>query len=302
MSILIDKNTKVLVQGITGKEGSFHAQQMIDYGTKVVGGVTPGKGGQTHLGVPVFNTVEEAVKATGADASIVFVPAPFAADATSEAIEAGLKVVCCITEGVPINDMVPVRAQAIEAGCRLVGPNCPGLITPGECKIGIMPGNIFSSGPVGLISRSGTLTYQAASATDTESVIAALTRAGFGQSTCVGIGGDPILGTYFKDCLPHFAKDEKTKMVVLIGEIGGSAEEEAAALVKELGIPAVAMIAGRTAPPGKQMGHAGAIVSGSAGTAAAKVKAFEDAGVAVPETMQGLIEEVTKLLGAPVAN
>ncbi len=293
MSILIDKNTKVLVQGITGKEGSFHAQQMIDYGTKVVGGVTPGKGGQTHLGVPVFNTVEEAVKATGADASIVFVPAPFAADATSEAIEAGLKVVCCITEGVPINDMVPVRAQAIEAGCRLVGPNCPGLITPGECKIGIMPGNIFSSGPVGLISRSGTLTYQA---------VDALTRAGFGQSTCVGIGGDPILGTYFKDCLPHFAKDEKTKMVVLIGEIGGSAEEEAAALVKELGIPAVAMIAGRTAPPGKQMGHAGAIVSGSAGTAAAKVKAFEDAGVAVPETMQGLIEEVTKLLGAPVAN
>lgn len=293
MSILIDKNTKVLVQGITGKEGSFHAQQMIDYGTKVVGGVTPGKGGQTHLGVPVFNTVEEAVKATGADASIVFVPAPFAADATSEAIEAGLKVVCCITEGVPINDMVPVRAQAIEAGCRLVGPNCPGLITPGECKIGIMPGNIFSSGPVGLISRSGTLTYQA---------VDALTRAGFGQSTCVGIGGDPILGTYFKDCLPHFAKDEKTKMVVLIGEIGGSAEEEAAALVKELGIPAVAMIAGRTAPPGKQMGHAGAIVSGSAGTAAAKVKAFEDVGVAVPETMQGLIEEVTKLLGAPVAN
>lgn len=293
MSILIDKNTKVLVQGITGKEGSFHAQQMIDYGTKVVGGVTPGKGGQTHLGVPVFNTVEEAVKATGADASIVFVPAPFAADATSEAIEAGLKVVCCITEGVPINDMVPVRAQAIEAGCRLVGPNCPGLITPGECKIGIMPGNIFSSGSVGLISRSGTLTYQA---------VDALTRAGFGQSTCVGIGGDPILGTYFKDCLPHFAKDEKTKMVVLIGEIGGSAEEEAAALVKELGIPAVAMIAGRTAPPGKQMGHAGAIVSGSAGTAAAKVKAFEDVGVAVPETMQGLIEEVTKLLGAPVAN
>ena len=293
MSILIDKNTKVLVQGITGKEGSFHAQQMIDYGTKVVGGVTPGKGGQTHLGVPVFNTVEEAVKATGADASIVFVPAPFAADATSEAIEAGLKVVCCITEGVPINDMVPVRAQAIEAGCRLVGPNCPGLITPGECKIGIMPGNIFSSGPVGLISRSGTLTYQA---------VDALTRAGFGQSTCVGIGGDPILGTYFKDCLPHFAKDEKTKMVVLIGEIGGSAEEEAAALVKELGIPAVAMIAGRTAPPGKHMGHAGAIVSGSAGTAAAKVKAFEDVGVAVPETMQGLIEEVTKLLGAPVAN
>lgn len=291
MSILIDKNTKVLVQGITGKEGSFHAQQMIDYGTQVVGGVTPGKGGQSHLDRPVFSTVKKAVQQTGADASIIFVPAPFAADAVSEAIDAGLKTVVCITEGVPINDMVPVREQAIRAGVRLIGPNCPGLVTPGECKIGIMPANIFSSGPVGLISRSGTLTYQA---------VDALTRAGFGQSTCVGIGGDPILGTYFKDCLPHFAQDEKTKMVVLIGEIGGSAEEEAAALVKELGIPAVAMIAGRTAPPGKRMGHAGAIVSGSAGTAAAKVKAFEDIGVAVPETMGGLIEEVTKLLGQPV--
>ncbi|MFA5505745.1 MAG: succinate--CoA ligase subunit alpha [Vulcanimicrobiota bacterium] len=291
MSILIDKNTKVLVQGITGKEGSFHAQQMIDYGTQVVGGVTPGKGGQSHLDRPVFNTVKKAVQQTGADASIIFVPAPFAADAVSEAIDAGLKTVVCITEGVPINDMVPVREQAIRAGVRLIGPNCPGLVTPGECKIGIMPANIFSSGPVGLISRSGTLTYQA---------VDALTRAGFGQSTCVGIGGDPILGTYFKDCLPYFARDEKTKMVVLIGEIGGSAEEEAAALVKELGIPAVAMIAGRTAPPGKRMGHAGAIVSGSAGTAAAKVKAFEDIGVAVPETMGGLIEEVTKLLGQPV--
>lgn len=291
MSILIDKNTKVLVQGITGKEGTFHAQQMIDYGTQVVGGVTPGKGGTKHLERPVFDTVEQAVKETGADASIIFVPAAFAADAVSEAIDSGLKIVCCITEGVPINDMVPVREKAIQAGARLIGPNCPGLITPGECKIGIMPGNIFSSGPVGLISRSGTLTYQA---------VDALTRAGFGQSTCVGIGGDPILGTYFKDCLPHFAKDEKTKLVVLIGEIGGSAEEEAAAVVKELGIPAVAMIAGRTAPPGKRMGHAGAIVSGSAGTAAAKVKAFEEAGVAVPETMSGLIEEVTKLLGAPV--
>lgn len=291
MSILIDKNTKVLVQGITGKEGSFHSQQMIDYGTQVVGGVTPGKGGTKHLDRPVFDSVAQAVADTGADASIIFVPAPFAADAISEAIAAGLKTICCITEGVPINDMVPVRAEALAAGVRLIGPNCPGLITPGECKIGIMPGNIFSSGPVGLVSRSGTLTYQA---------VDALTRAGFGQSTCVGIGGDPILGTYFKDCLPHFAKDEKTKMVVLIGEIGGSAEEEAAALVKELGIPAVAMIAGRTAPPGKTMGHAGAIVSGSSGTAAAKVAAFEAVGVAVPETMSGLIEEVTKLIGAPV--
>lgn len=291
MSILIDKNTKVLVQGITGKEGSFHTQQMIDYGTQVVGGVTPGKGGTKHLDRPVFNTVDKAVNATGADATIIFVPAPFAADAVSEAIASGIKTVVCITEGVPINDMVPIRARAVSEGVRLIGPNCPGLITPGECKIGIMPANIFSSGPVGLISRSGTLTYQA---------VDALTRAGFGQSTCVGIGGDPILGTYFKDCLPYFAKDENTKMVVLIGEIGGSAEEEAAAMVKELGIPAVAMIAGRTAPPGKRMGHAGAIVSGSSGTAAAKVAAFEAAGVAVPETMDGLIEEVTKLLGAPV--
>lgn len=293
MSILIDKNTKVIVQGFTGKEGSFHAQQMIEYGTQVVGGVTPGKGGTSHLNRPVFNAVETAVQETGADVSIIFVPAPFAADAISEAIASGVKLVCCITEGIPINDMVAVRAEALAAGVRLVGPNCPGLITPGECKIGIMPGNIFSSGPVGLISRSGTLTYQA---------VDALTRAGYGQSTCVGIGGDPILGTYFKDCLPLFAEDPKTKMVVLIGEIGGSAEEEAAALVKELGIPAVAMIAGRTAPPGKRMGHAGAIVSGSSGTAAAKVEAFEKAGVAVPETMEGLIAEVTKILGAPVAS
>ena len=266
MSILINKDTKVIVQGFTGKEGSFHSQQMIDYGTQIVGGVTPGKGGQTHLGKPVFNSVEEAVKATGANASIIFVPPPFAADAISEAIAAGLKMICCITEGVPINDMVPVRAEAEAKGVRLVGPNCPGLITPGECKMGIMPGNIFSSGPIGFISRSGTLTYQA---------VDALTRAGFGQSTCVGIGGDPIIGTQFKDCIALFADDPKTKMVVMIGEIGGSAEEEAAALVKELGIPCVAMIAGRTAPPGKTMGHAGAIVSGSSGTAAAKVKAFE---------------------------
>lgn len=292
MSILIDKNTKVLVQGITGKEGSFHAEQMIEYGTQVVGGVTPGKGGMTHLDRPVFNTVDEAVKKTGADASIIFVPAPFAADAILEAVDAGIKTVVCITEGVPINDMVAVREKAVRAGVRLIGPNCPGLITPGECKIGIMPGNIFKAGgPVGLISRSGTLTYQA---------VDALTRAGFGQSTCVGIGGDPILGTYFKDCLTHFAKDENTKMVVLIGEIGGSAEEEAAELIKELGIPAVAMIAGRTAPPGKRMGHAGAIVSGSAGTAAAKVEAFEAVGVAVPETLDGLVAEVGKILGAPV--
>jgi succinyl-CoA synthetase alpha subunit len=292
MSIFIDKSTKVVVQGITGKEGSFHTQQMIDYGTKIVGGVTPGKGGQTHLGVPIFDTVAQAVKETGADTSIIFVPAAYAADACSEAIDSGLKMVICITEGIPINDMVAVRDQAVSNGVRLVGPNCPGVITPGECKIGIMPGNIFSPGPVGFISRSGTLTYQAADA---------LTRAGFGQSTCVGIGGDPIIGTYFRDCVAEFAKDEKTKVLVLIGEIGGAAEEDAAALIKELGIPAVAMIAGRTAPPGKRMGHAGAIVSGSSGTAAAKVAAFEAAGVAVPETIEGMVEEVRKLLGAPVA-
>ena len=291
MSILINKDTKVIVQGFTGKEGSFHSQQMMDYGTQIVGGVTPGKGGQTHVDKPVFNSVEEAVEATGANASIIFVPPPFAADAISEAIAAGLKMICCITEGVPINDMVPVRAEAAAAGVRLVGPNCPGLITPGECKMGIMPGNIFSPGPIGFISRSGTLTYQA---------VDALTRAGFGQSTCVGIGGDPIIGTQFKDCIALFADDPNTKMVVMIGEIGGSAEEEAAALIKELGMPCVAMIAGRTAPPGKTMGHAGAIVSGSSGTAAAKVKAFEDIGVAVPETMGGLIEEVTKIIGQPV--
>ncbi len=291
MSIFIDKNTKVIVQGFTGKEGTFHAQQMIDYGTQVVGGVTPGKGGTTHLGLPVFDTVAKAVQDTGADTSIIFVPAAFAADACSEAIESGLKTVICITEGIPINDMVPVRDQAHARGVRLIGPNCPGVITPGECKLGIMPGNIFSSGPVGFISRSGTLTYQAADA---------LTRAGFGQSTCVGIGGDPIIGTQFKDCVGAFAKDEKTKVLVLIGEIGGSAEEEAAALIKELGVPAVAMIAGRTAPPGKRMGHAGAIVSGSSGTAAAKVEAFEAAGVPVPETIDEMVEEVRKIL-APVA-
>lgn len=291
MSIFIDKNTKVIVQGFTGKEGTFHAQQMIDYGTQVVGGVTPGKGGTTHLDRPVFDSVAKAVQVTGADTSIIFVPAPFAADACSEAIESGLKTVICITEGIPINDMVPVRDQAVARGVRLIGPNCPGVITPGECKLGIMPGNIFSPGPVGFISRSGTLTYQAADA---------LTRAGFGQSTCVGIGGDPIIGTQFKDCVEAFAKDENTKVLVLIGEIGGSAEEEAAALIKELGIPAVAMIAGRTAPPGKRMGHAGAIVSGSSGTAAAKVAAFEAAGVQVPETIDGMVDEVRKLL-SPVA-
>ncbi len=289
MSIWIDKNSKIIVQGITGKEGSFHTQQMLEYGSKVVGGVTPGKGGQEVHGLPVFDTVAEAIKATGATVSIVFVPAAFSADAVSEAAQAGCELVVCITEGVPIHDMVKARSECELYGARLVGPNCPGLITPGECKLGIMPGHIFSKGKVGLISRSGTLTYQA---------VDSLTRAGLGQTTCVGIGGDPVLGTYFVDALKDFVDDPETEVVVVIGEIGGSAEEEAAAFLKESGLPAVAMIAGRTAPPGKQMGHAGAIVSGSSGTAAAKVAAFEAAGIPVPETMEEMVEEVKKMLAA----
>ncbi|MEW6280244.1 MAG: succinate--CoA ligase subunit alpha [Candidatus Eremiobacterota bacterium] len=287
MSILIDKNTKVLVQGITGKEGGFHAQQMIQYGTKVVGGVTPGKGGQETLGVPVFHTVAQAVAETGADASVIFVPAPMAADAILEAAHAGIKLICCITEGVPIHDMVKVRAEVLRVGARLIGPNCPGLITPDQCKIGIMPGNIFSVGSVGLISRSGTLTYQA---------VDALTRAGLGQSTCVGIGGDPVNGTQFLDLLPLYQNDPQTRALVVIGEIGGSAEEEAAAWLAHNKIPTVAMIAGRTAPPGKRMGHAGAIVSGGVGTAAAKVEAFQKAGVPVVDTTDELIAELRKVL------
>lgn len=292
MSILIDSSTRVLVQGITGKEGSFHTQQMIDYGTKVVAGVTPGRGGQQHLGVPVFDGVAEAVRATGADASIIFVPAPGAADACLEAIEAGVPLVICITEGVPVQDMVKVRDEALRRGVRLIGPNCPGLITPGQCKMGIMPGNIFTPGPVGMISRSGTLTYQ---------VVDELTRAGLGQTTCVGIGGDPVLGTQFVDALRLFARDPETRAVVVIGEIGGSAEEEAAALIRETGIPAVAFIAGRTAPPGKRMGHAGAIVSGSSGTAQAKVEAFQAAGVPVADTTSQVVEEIQKILQAAPA-
>ena len=289
MSIFINKDTKVLVQGMTGKEGSFHTQQMLNYGTKVVGGVTPGKGGQTALGLPVFNSMKEGVRETGADASIIFVPPPFAADAVSEAANSGVKTVVCITEGVPIHDMVAARNEAVVNGVRLIGPNCPGLITPGECKMGIMPAHIFSAGPVGFVSRSGTLTYQA---------VDELTRAGLGQSTYVGIGGDPVLGTYFKDCVQAFADDPNTKALVLVGEIGGTAEEEAAELIGKLKIPAVAMIAGRTAPEGKQMGHAGAIVSGSSGTAAAKVEAFEAVGVPVPETTADMVAEVQKLLAA----
>ncbi len=288
MSILIDKSTRVLVQGITGREGGFHTQQMISYGTKVVAGVTPGKGGQEVLnGVRVFNTVAQALKKTEVDASVIFVPPPLASDAILEAAHAGVKLICCITEGVPIHDMVRVRAEVLRVGARLIGPNCPGLITPGQCKIGIMPGNIFSAGNVGLISRSGTLTYQA---------VDALTRAGLGQSTCVGIGGDPVNGSQFTDLLPLYEKDPDTRALVVIGEIGGSAEEEMAAWLGEHKVPAVAMIAGRTAPPGKRMGHAGAIVSGNVGTAQAKVDALQKAGVPVVDTTDEMVAEIRKVL------
>lgn len=287
MSIFINKNTKILVQGITGKEGMFHAKQMLEYGSQVVGGCTPGKGGTTVLDRPVFNTVAEGRAATGADTSIIFVPAFGAADAILEAAHAGMKTVVCITEGVPIQDMVPVKAEVDRLGVRLIGPNCPGLITPGECKLGIMPAHIFSPGPVGFVSRSGTLTYQA---------VDELTRNGLGQSTCVGIGGDPIIGTSFLDCVKAFIDDPATKALVLIGEIGGGQEEEAARFLAGKKMPTVAMIAGRTAPPGKRMGHAGAIVSGGVGTAQGKVEAFEKAGIPVADTTFELVQELKKLM------
>lgn len=289
MSIILNKNNKVLVQGITGKEGMFHARQMIEYGTQVVGGVTPGKGGQTVLDRPVFNTVAQAREATGADTSIIFVPAFGAADAVLEAAHAGIKTVVCITEGVPIQDMVAVAAEVKRLGVRLIGPNCPGLITPGQAKVGIMPAHIFSPGPVGFVSRSGTLTYQA---------VDEMTRNGLGQSTCVGIGGDPIIGTSFLDCVKMFLDDPDTKALALIGEIGGGQEEEAAAYLAGKNIPCVAMIAGRTAPPGKRMGHAGAIVSGGVGTAQGKVDAFEKAGIKVADTTFELVQELKKLMTA----
>lgn len=291
MSIFINKNTKIIVQGFTGKEGSFHAKQMLEYGSQVVGGVTPGKGGQMVHDRPVFNTVSQAVAKTGADASIIFVPPPLAADAILEAAHAGVKTVVCITEGIPIQDMVPVKAEIDRLGVRLIGPNCPGLITPGECKMGIMPAHIFTPGPIGFVSRSGTLTYQA---------VDEMSRHGLGQSTCVGIGGDPIIGTSFLDCVKAFAEDPATKGLVLIGEIGGGQEEEAAAFLATIKMPCVAMIAGRTAPPGKRMGHAGAIVSGNVGTAQGKVDAFLKAGVPVADTTQELVQELKKLMSAVV--
>jgi succinyl-CoA synthetase alpha subunit len=274
VSIFIDRNTRLLVQGITGRDGSFHAKQMIEYGTKVVGGVTPGKGGQKFEGsVPIFNTVAEAVKKTGANATVIYVPPIFAADALMEAADAGIPFIVGITEGVPVLDMTRVYPFVKERGSRLLGPNCPGLISPGESKVGIIPGRICISGPVGLVSRSGTLTYE---------VVYQMTRAKIGQTTCVGIGGDPINGTNFIDCLDAFERDPATEAVVMIGEIGGTDEQEAAKFVREkMKKPVVGFIAGQTAPPGRRMGHAGAIISGSAGTAAEKMQAFEENGVAV---------------------
>jgi len=274
VSILIDKNTTVVVQGITGRDGSFHTRQMIEYGTRIVAGVTPGKGGQQFdETVPIFNTVAEAVKATGANTSVIYVPPMYAADAMMEAADAGVKLVVAITEGVPVLDMTKVYPFVKERGARLLGPNCPGLISPGKSKVGIIPGRICTPGPVGVVSRSGTLTYE---------IVYQLTRAGIGQTTCVGIGGDPINGTNFIDCLAAFEKDPETKAIAMMGEIGGTDEQDAARFVKEhMTKPVVGFIAGQTAPPGRRMGHAGAIISGSAGTAAEKIQAFEEAGMGV---------------------
>jgi succinyl-CoA synthetase alpha subunit len=289
MAILVNRNSRVVVQGITGRDGAFHAKLMKDYGTRVVAGVTPGKGGNFVEGIPVFNTVSEAVEKEGADVSCIFVPAPFAADAIMESADAGIKLIVAITEGIPVQDMVKVVAFVEEKGARLIGPNCPGLITPKEAKVGILPGHIFSRGPVGVISRSGTLTYE---------IVSHLTAYGIGQSTAVGIGGDPIIGTKFIDLLKIFKEDRETEAVVLVGEIGGTDEQDAALYIKnEFGKPAVAFIAGRTAPKEKRMGHAGAIISGSEGTAEEKTRAFNEANVAVakePQEVAILVKDLLK--------
>ena len=284
MAILVDKNTRLVVQGFTGKEGSFHSEQMIEYGTPLVAGVTPGKGGTTHLDRPVFNTVSDAVEQEGANAAVIFVPPPFAADAVLEAAEAGIKTIVCITEGIPVRDMVPVYKYVKERGAALVGPNCPGVLTPGQAKVGIMPAMIFSEGNVGVVSRSGTLTYEA---------VDQLTRQGLGQSTAVGIGGDPIIGSRFIDVLKLYEADDETEAVVMIGEIGGTAEEEAAAYIKDhMSKPVFVFIAGQTAPPGRRMGHAGAIISGGKGTAEDKFAALEEAGAVIVKNPAAIGETV----------